>query len=119
MLMLWFYRWRVWPEWPIFGEPALAAAAVLIAIAGLVFSIVMLIDCLKRPLSQFYRPLTKGAEYDRLIWAVAIVLSLWFYFLGAIVYFVVVKKARPEDSDRFHAEEQEPRERSPRGEGEN
>ena len=65
----------------------------------------------------FYRPLTKGAEYDRLVWAAAIVLSLWFYFLGAIVYFVVVKKGKPEDRDQLHVEKQEPRDRSQQGEG--
>jgi len=54
---------------------------VLLAIAGVVISIVMLIDCLKRPASKFYHPLTKQGQYDKLILA-AIVLSLWFYFLG-------------------------------------
>ena len=117
MLMLRVCRWPLWPVWPIFGGSVLAAFAVLIAIAGLVFSILMLIDCLKRPLSEFYRPLTKGAEYDRLVWAAAIVLSLWFYFLGAIVYFVVVKKGKPEDRDQLHVEKQEPRDRSQQGEG--
>jgi hypothetical protein len=82
---------------PLFGAGALA---VLLAIAGVVFSIVMLIDCLKRPASKFYYPLTKKAEYDRLIWAAAIVLSLGFYFIGAIVYFFVVKKAQPKKSEK-------------------
>jgi hypothetical protein len=78
---------------PLFGAGALA---VLLGIAGIVFSIVMLIDCLKRPASKFYYPLTKEAEYDRLIWAVAIVLSLGFYFIGTLVYFFVVKRAKPQ-----------------------
>jgi hypothetical protein len=82
---------------PIVGCQVLA---VLIAIAGVIFSVVMLVDCLRRPASKFYRPLTKDATYDRLIWAGAIVLSLWFYFLGAIVYLLVVKTAKPEDSER-------------------
>jgi len=82
---------------PIFGAGVLT---VLLAVAGVVFSIVMLVDCLKRPVSKFYYPLTKGAEYDRLIWAGAILLSLGFYFIGAIVYFVVVKRAKPEDSEQ-------------------
>ncbi len=71
---------------------------VLLAIAGIVFSIFMLIDCLKRPASKFYYPLTKEGQYDKLIWAAAIVFSLWFYFLGAIVYLFVVKTAKPESN---------------------
>ena len=82
-----------WPMGPIFGVGVLLG---LLAIAGVVFSLVMLIDCLKRPGDKFLNPLTKNGEYDKLIWAAAIVASLWFYFLGAIVYFFVVKKAKPE-----------------------
>lgn len=78
---------------PIVGAGVLM---VLLAIAGGIFSLVMLIDCLKRPTSQFAYPLTRNGEYDRLIWALAIVVSLWFYFIGAIVYFFVVKTARPQ-----------------------
>jgi hypothetical protein len=89
-------RLPLWPMGPILGFRVLG---VLIAIAGVVFSVIMLVDCLKRPASKFYRPLTKNAQYDRLIWAGAIVLSLWFYFLGAIVYLLVVKNAKPEDSE--------------------
>jgi hypothetical protein len=89
-------RLPLWPLGPIVGCHILA---VLLAIAGVIFSVIMLIDCLKRPASKFYHPLTKDAKYDRLIWAGAIVLSLWFYFLGAIVYLLVVKNAKPEDSE--------------------
>jgi len=71
----------------------------LLAIAGAIFSLVMLIDCLKRPRSKFLSPLTKDGEYDKLIWIAAIVASLWFYFLGAIIYFFVVKRAKPEKED--------------------
>jgi hypothetical protein len=59
----------------------------------------MLIDCLKRPVSKFYHPLTKEGQYDRLIWAAAIVLSLSFYFVGAIAYYFVIKKAKPESKE--------------------
>ena len=90
-------RFPFWPMAPIVGAGVLAA---LLGIAGIVFSVVMLIDCLKRPVSKFYHPFTKEAEYDRLIWAAAIVLSLGFYFLGAIVYFFVVKRAKPETSEQ-------------------
>jgi len=80
---------------PVVGAGVLLA---LLAIAGVIFSLVMLIDCLKRPASQFVYPLTRNGEYDKLIWAIAIVASFWFYFIGAIVYFFVVKNARPQSS---------------------
>ena len=85
-----------WPMAPAFGAGVLLG---LLVIAGVVFSLVMLIDCLKRPASKFLNPLTKKGEYDKLIWAGAIVLSLWFFFIGAIVYFFVVMKAKPESSE--------------------
>jgi len=86
-----------WPLGPIGVGRVLLA---LIAIAGVIFSLVMLIDCLRRKRSEFPNPLTKDAEYDRLIWAAAIVASLWFYFLGPIVYFFVVKRAKPEKAQQ-------------------
>ena len=89
-------RFPCWPLAPIFGTGILVT---LLAIAGGIFSLVMLIDCLKRPNEKFLNPLTKNGEYDKLIWAVAIVASLWIYFLGAIVYFFVVKRAKPEKSE--------------------
>ncbi len=95
MIMALVCKFPFGPMVPIFGAGVLA---VLFATAGVVFSIVMLIDCLKRPMSKFYYPLTKGAEYDRLIWAGAILFSLGFYFIGAIVYFVAVKRAKPDTS---------------------
>ena len=95
MIMALICRFPCWPIAPIFGPVALPT---LLAIAGIIFSIVMLIDCLKRPASKFYCPLTKEAEYDRLIWALAIAFSLGFYFIGAIVYFFVVKRAKPDTS---------------------
>ncbi|MHC4455516.1 MAG: hypothetical protein ACYS0I_00255 [Planctomycetota bacterium] len=88
-------RFPWWPLSPVFGTGVLV---ILLIIAGMIFSLFMLIDCLKRPQSKFVYPLTKNGEYDRLIWAVAIVASLWFYFLGAIVYFFVVKKAKAEST---------------------
>ena len=64
----------------------------ILAIAGVIFSVIMLIDCLKRPREKFVHQLTRESEYDKLIWAGAIVASLSFYFIGAIVYFFVVKR---------------------------
>ena len=115
MIMAFVCKFPFRPMAPIFGAGVLA---VLLAIAGVVFSIVMLIDCLKRPASKFYYPLTKGAEYDRLIWAGAILLSLGFYFIGAIVYFVVVKRAKPEDSERAQSTTTSAGPESPKPEGE-
>ena len=71
----------------------------LVAVAGVIFSLLMLIDCLKRPASGFANPLTKEGVHDKLIWAAAIVASLWVYFLGAVVYFFVVKRAKAEKKD--------------------
>lgn len=87
-------RFPFWPIRPIFGIQALLG---ILAVGGVIFSLIMLIDCLKRPASKFYYPLTKESEYDKLIWAAAIALSLSFYCMGAIVYFFVIKTAKPED----------------------
>lgn len=89
-------RFPWWPIKPVFGVGVFWG---LLAIAGIIFSIFMLIDCLKRPASKFVYPLTKNGEYDKLIWAAAILLSLSFYCVGAIVYFFVVKRAKPESSE--------------------
>jgi len=85
-------RFVGWPLGPMLGVPLLSG---LLIVAGVVFSAVMLIDCLKRKPSDFVNPLTKNGEYDRLIWAGAIFLSLWFYCVGAIVYFFVIRRAKP------------------------
>jgi len=90
------YKFPYWPIRPLVGPGVFLS---LLAIAGVIFTIFMLIDCLKRPASKFAYPLTKNSEYDKLIWGVAILLSLSFYFVGAIVYFFVVKRAKPESSE--------------------
>ena len=84
-------RLGCWPLGPIAGGGIILG---ILAVAGVVFSLVILIDCLKRPARKFPNPLTKNGEYDKLIWAAAIALSLWFYFLGAIVYFFVVMRGK-------------------------
>jgi hypothetical protein len=94
--MEWMYKFPCWPIRPIVGP---GVFLTLLATAGVIFTIFMLIDCLKRPASKFAYPLTKDGEYDKLIWALVILLSLSFYFVGAIVYFFVVKKAKPESSE--------------------
>jgi hypothetical protein len=94
--MVTWCRFPFWPLRPLFGFEAMWG---VLAILGVIFSVIMLIDCLKRPTSKFYQPLTKEGEYDKLIWAAAIVLSLSFYFVGAIVYFFVIKRAKPESKE--------------------
>jgi len=84
------------PCWPLRPWWDFEAGITILAIAGAVFSLVMLIDCLKRPPAKFHNPLTKKGEYDKLIWAVAILLSLYFYFIGPVAYFFVVKRGKPE-----------------------
>lgn len=85
------------PWWPISPVFSCVTVVGILAIAGVIFSLVMLIDCLKRKPAEFLNPLTKNGEYDKLIWAVGIVLSLSLYCVGAIAYFFVVKKAKPEN----------------------
>jgi hypothetical protein len=92
-----FDRLGFWPLGPIVSVRIILG---VLAIAGAVFSVVMLIDCLRRPVKKFANPLTKNGDYDRLIWAAAIVLSLWFYFLGAIVYFFVVMQGKGKDGQQ-------------------
>jgi hypothetical protein len=89
-------RFPFWPIRPIFGVQALWG---LLAVLGVTFSLIMLIDCLKRPGSQFSHPLTHEGKYDKLIWAAGIVLSLSFYCVGAIAYFFVIKRAKIENTE--------------------
>ena len=55
-----------WPLGPMVGGGVILG---ILAVAGVVFSLVMLIDCLKRSAKRFPNPLTKNGEYDKLIWA--------------------------------------------------
>jgi formate-dependent nitrite reductase membrane component NrfD len=89
-------RFPFWPIRPIFGFEALWG---VLAVLGVIFSLIMLIDCLKRPASKFHNPLTNEGKYDKLIWAAGIALSLSFYCVGAIVYFFVIKRAKPENKE--------------------
>lgn len=88
------FRFPFWPMGPLFNVHTMMG---VLAVAGIVFSIVMLIDCLKRKPSEFINPITKNGEYDKLIWALGIVLTFSYGFAGAIVYFFVVMRARPKE----------------------
>jgi hypothetical protein len=89
-------RFPFWPIRPIFGIEALWG---VLAVVGVVFSIIMLIDCLKRPASKFHNPLTNEGKYDKLIWAAGITLSLSFYCVGAIAYFFAIKRIKTENNE--------------------
>jgi len=86
-------RFPLWPLGPLVG---LKFIALILAILGIVFSIIMLIDCLKRKPADFASPITHNGTNDKIVWAVAIIASFWFYFLGAIIYYFVVKKQHPQ-----------------------
>lgn len=89
--MLLSINFPFWPLRPMFEIQYLTG---LIAIVGVVFTVIMLIDCLKREPDEFVHPISKGGQYDKVIWAVAMALSLSLYFIGTIVYFFVVYIAR-------------------------
>ncbi len=91
------FRFPWWPISPVFTA---GVFTWLLIIAGVIFSIVMLIDCLKRPPSKFPHQLTKNGEYDKLIWAIAILVSFGIYFVGPIVYFFVVKRAEQQGNQQ-------------------
>ena len=79
-----------WPMGPMIGGRIFIG---LLAVAGFVFSIWMLVDCLKRSEKDFKYPISQGGRYDKLIWSIAIIVTgLWFFFIGAIVYYFVVKR---------------------------
>ncbi len=84
-----------WPLRPVFEIHYLTG---LLAIAGVVFTVIMLIDCLKREPQQFAHPISEGGKYDKIIWAVAMAVSLSLYFIGTIVYFFVVFLGKKDDS---------------------
>ena len=94
--MLNWCRFPFWPIRPIFGFEVMW---IVLAVLGVIFSLIMLIDCLKRPRSKFYNPITHEGKYDKLIWAAGIVLSLSFYCVGAIVYFFVIKRSKLEKKE--------------------
>ncbi len=86
------------PFWPVRPEFAMQYLVGMLALVGIVFTVIMLIDCLKRKPEQFAHPLSTNAAYDKIIWALAMVFSLSFYFVGTIVYFFVVFLGKKEES---------------------
>lgn len=86
------------PFWPLRPHVAFNYLSGLLILAGIVFTIFMLIDCLKRRPDQFPHPLSEGGRYDKIIWAVAMALSLSLYFVGPIVYFFVVFLGKKDES---------------------
>ena len=86
-----------WPMRPVFAFDSLTN---LLALAGVVCTIIMLIDCLKRESKQFANPISTEGKYDKIIWALAMALSLSLYFLGTIVYFFVVYRSKDESQSQ-------------------
>ena len=64
----------------------------LFYVGGFVFSIIMFIDCLRREHSSFKNTFTKDGEYDKIIWALLILVGMSIFHLGAILYFFIVRK---------------------------
>ena len=82
-----------WPVRPVFAVEGLIG---LLGLVGVVFMVIMLIDCLKRSPEQFTHPISTAGKYDKIIWALAMALSLSLYFIGTIVYFFVVYHTKDE-----------------------
>jgi len=82
-----------WPMRPVFALDGLVS---ILALAGIVCTVIMLVDCLKREPNQFAHPISAEGKYDKIIWALAMALSLSLYFLGTIVYFFVVYRDKKE-----------------------
>ena len=92
---MWLLMHSCLPFWPVHPPvPRFGAFGAILALAGVIFTVIMLIDCLKRNPQDFSYPLTEKGQYDKLIWLAAIVFSLSLYFVGSIVYFFVVKKTK-------------------------
>ena len=86
-----------WPMRPVFGFEGVVS---LLALVGVVCTVIMLIDCLKREPKQFSNPISPEGKYDKIIWALAMALSLSLYFLGTIVYFFVVYRSKDESQSQ-------------------
>ena len=67
---------------------------------GFVFSIIMLIHCLRRNHDDFQNTFTKSGEYEKVIWAALIILSFYFFFVGAILYYFVVKRGESREASK-------------------
>lgn len=72
--------------------PVAAVVLFLIWLVGVIFSVFMLIDCLKRNPTEFKTVFTESREFDKVIWASFIVVSPLFFFIGSIAYFIGEKR---------------------------
>lgn len=86
-----FEGFRFWPLGPVFGIGMMLFA---LALAGGIFTIVMIVDCLQRRPEQFASPISYRGQNDKLIWLVALIASFWFWFVPSIVYYFVVVRAQ-------------------------
>ena len=67
--------------WPF--AAAFAGAMMLVALVVLILWIWMLVDCAKRRFKN---------DTEKIVWIVVIVLGQW---IGALVYFIVIKSLNP------------------------
>ncbi len=67
--------------WPLIA--GFGALAFIIAILVFVFWIWMIVDCAKRKFKE---------DVEKIVWIIVVVLGGW---IGALVYFLVVKKCNP------------------------
>jgi uncharacterized BrkB/YihY/UPF0761 family membrane protein len=93
------YKMCTIPCWPLSTAIGWGFFSGLLVLAGFILSILMLIDCLKRSPAEFPNPITEEGKHDKKIWAAAILLSFWCYFIGTIVYFFVVRTAKPKPKE--------------------
>ena len=75
-------------EFPYFFASAMGIAAII----GVVISIVAFFDCLRRDHASFPTTITPKKENEKFLWIVVIVLTAKLWGVGAIAYYLYVKK---------------------------
>ena len=75
-------------EFPYFFASAMGIAAII----GVVVSIMAFFDCLRRAHDSFHTTITPNKEYEKFLWIVVIVLTAKLWGVGAIAYYLYVKK---------------------------
>ena len=69
-------------------------SVVILMFALVIFSAVMLFDCIRRNHSQFKLIFTQNSAHEKIIWAFLIVLSAKIFGTGAIAYYYFVKRGK-------------------------
>lgn len=63
----------------------------LVMLAFVLFSIAMLVDCLKRPASEFGGIIFQDPQYEKLAWIIVIIFTAKLFAVGAFAYLFMVK----------------------------